>query len=61
MKINNNGHESRHELPNSTNKQALCRCWQSKKFPYCDGSHREYNAEHGEALGPVVISALEAE
>ena len=29
-------------------KIALCRCWKSKKFPYCDGSHREYNQISGE-------------
>ena len=23
--------------------KALCRCWKSKTFPYCDGSH----AKHG--------------
>ena len=34
---------------------ALCRCWQSKKFPYCDGAHRAYNEEHGTALGPVIV------
>ena len=22
---------------------AMCRCWKSKKFPYCDGSHNALN------------------
>lgn len=33
-------------------KVALCRCWQSKKFPYCDGSHRELDLHKG----PVTVS-----
>ncbi len=37
--------------------KAYCRCWQSKNFPYCDGSHRQYNAEHGDHLGPIVVTA----
>ena len=31
---------------------ALCRCWKSKKFPYCDGSHRQLDDE---SLGPVIV------
>jgi len=40
---------------------ALCRCWQSGKFPYCDGTHRKVNAEHGDHVGPAVIKAVEIE
>ena len=32
-------------------KVALCRCWQSKKFPLCDGSHRQDNRSQG----PVIV------
>jgi CDGSH iron-sulfur domain-containing protein 2 len=27
------------EIIDKNNKVAYCRCWKSKKFPYCDGSH----------------------
>ncbi|PXF46479.1 CDGSH iron-sulfur domain-containing protein 1 [Gracilariopsis chorda] len=38
-------------------KAPVCRCWQSKKFPLCDGSHNAYNKETGSHVGPLVISA----
>ena len=31
----------------------ICRCWQSKKFPYCDDSHKLL-MEHGDSVGPFV-------
>jgi CDGSH-type Zn-finger protein len=24
-------------------KTVFCRCWKSKKFPYCDGAHAKHN------------------
>jgi CDGSH-type Zn-finger protein len=24
-------------------KAVFCRCWKSKKFPYCDGAHVKHN------------------
>merc|ERR1712168_1571408 len=40
---------------------AFCRCWRSKKFPYCDGSHNAYNKETGDNTGPVVIKKKKPE
>ena len=34
---------------------AYCRCWRSKKFPYCDGAHAAHNKKSGDNTGPLVI------
>jgi CDGSH-type Zn-finger protein len=31
---------------------SLCRCFESKKFPFCDGTHRELPG-----TGPVIVLA----
>jgi len=36
-------------------KLVMCRCWKSKKFPYCDGSHTKHNEETGDNVGPLII------
>lgn len=36
-------------------KMVFCRCWKSKKFPYCDGSHNEHNKETGDNVGPIIV------
>lgn len=56
-KINEQQHPARLETcrPEAHERVAYCRCWKSKKFPLCDGSHREHNAETGDDLGPLVI------
>jgi len=38
------------------NRTVLCRCWKSKKFPNCDGSHGEHNKSCGDNVGPVIIN-----
>lgn len=40
---------------------ALCRCWRSKKFPLCDGSHSAHNKKMGDNVGPVCIKRKPAE
>lgn len=35
-------------------KTAFCRCWKSKEFPRCDGSHNQHNKETGDNVGPLV-------
>ncbi len=35
---------------------ALCRCFQSRRFPFCDGSHREVPGR-----GPVKVIVLQEE
>lgn len=59
MKINTNSHDERAELF-IDKKVALCRCWQSKKFPLCDGSHREWNQAHDDNVGPMIVSPSES-
>ncbi|MEA3334895.1 MAG: CDGSH iron-sulfur domain-containing protein [Chloroflexota bacterium] len=57
--INSKGHPDRHneEVP-AGKVVALCRCWQSNKFPYCDGTHREVNAANNDNVGPAIIKAV---
>lgn len=34
---------------------SYCRCWRSKTFPLCDGSHAKHNTETGDNVGPLVV------
>jgi len=38
------------------NRTAFCRCWQSAKFPLCDGAHGKHNQSCGDNLGPVIVT-----
>ncbi|XP_033097089.1 CDGSH iron-sulfur domain-containing protein 2 homolog A-like [Anneissia japonica] len=41
------------------NKTCFCRCWRSKKFPYCDGSHNKHNDACCDNVGPLIIQKPE--
>jgi len=43
------------DIEDIAEKAAFCRCWKSKNWPYCDGSHGTHNKETGDNLGPVVL------
>jgi len=40
-------------------KTVFCRCWQSSKFPLCDGAHAKHNKKCADNLGPVIITKSE--
>ncbi|XP_013400746.1 CDGSH iron-sulfur domain-containing protein 2 homolog A [Lingula anatina] len=43
------------DIEDLAEKSVFCRCWRSKKFPYCDGTHNAHNKETGDNVGPLVI------
>ncbi|XP_057952181.1 CDGSH iron-sulfur domain-containing protein NEET [Malania oleifera] len=34
---------------------AYCRCWRSRTFPLCDGSHVKHNKATGDNVGPLLL------
>ena len=62
--INPLNHPLKHvqEMTKDGEKIAICRCWQSKKFPLCDGAHAKLNLGKKEGkVGPFVVSVKVAE
>ena len=56
--INKDDHPERCEIQLKPGERvAICRCWQSKKFPFCDGAHRGHNQENNCCLGPAIVIA----
>mmetsp|Transcript_77577 Transcript_77577/g.203680 ORF Transcript_77577/g.203680 Transcript_77577/m.203680 type:complete len:101 (-) Transcript_77577:68-370(-) len=45
------------ELKAADGKLVFCRCWKSKKFPYCDGAHAAHNKLTGDNVGPLIVKA----
>ena len=37
-------------------KLVLCRCWKSKNFPYCDGSHNAHVNDGSDNSGPLIVT-----
>jgi CDGSH-type Zn-finger protein len=48
------------ELKNGE-KAVYCRCWESGKFPLCDGAHMAHNKQTGDNLGPLIVTVPKAE
>ena len=40
-------------------KCSLCSCGMSKKIPYCDNSHREYNSNNNTSYKSVKVFLLD--
>ena len=40
-------------------KYSLCSCGKSKKLPYCDNAHREYNAQNNCSYKSVKVYFLD--
>jgi len=43
------------DLEEVGDKKVFCRCWKSKKFPYCDGAHNKHNDDCKDNVGPLII------
>ncbi|XP_050504617.1 CDGSH iron-sulfur domain-containing protein 2 homolog [Diabrotica virgifera virgifera] len=44
------------DIEDIADKAVFCRCWRSKNWPYCDGSHNNHNKEQGDNVGPLIVS-----
>lgn len=44
------------EMEDLSEKAVFCRCWRSKNWPYCDGSHGQHNTDTGDNVGPLVVN-----
>ena len=60
--INTNGHKPFTGVTQTVNANPkkntvyYCRCWQSSKFPYCDGTHKKVNMVMGSNVGPLGVT-----
>eukprot|EP00930_Biecheleria_cincta_P072685 TRINITY_DN60042_c0_g1_i1.p1 TRINITY_DN60042_c0_g1~~TRINITY_DN60042_c0_g1_i1.p1 ORF type:complete len:148 (+),score=14.12 TRINITY_DN60042_c0_g1_i1:37-444(+) len=59
MNYNTMNHDKYHHViqyatPGEEKYIKICRCWQSKRFPYCDDTHKVL-IEAGDNVGPYVV------
>lgn len=47
------------DIEDITDKAVFCRCWKTKNWPYCDGSHAEHNKETGDNVGPLICKRVQ--
>ncbi|MFZ6019390.1 MAG: CDGSH iron-sulfur domain-containing protein [Chloroflexota bacterium] len=52
-----NGHKRTTVKLQTGESVALCRCFQSIEFPFCDGTHKTLDSE----AGPVIVQAPKPE
>ncbi len=45
-----------YDMEDLADSVAFCRCWRSKKFPFCDGAHNAHNKLTGDNVGPLCLS-----
>ncbi|TRY70480.1 hypothetical protein TCAL_10316 [Tigriopus californicus] len=55
IKMENNKVVDTIDIEDMGDKGVFCRCWKSKKFPYCDGSHNKHNEDTGDNVGPLIV------
>ncbi|CAG9863647.1 unnamed protein product [Phyllotreta striolata] len=44
------------DIEDISEKAVFCRCWRSKNWPYCDGSHNAHNKSEGDNVGPLIVT-----
>eukprot|EP00933_Yihiella_yeosuensis_P084771 TRINITY_DN99431_c0_g1_i1.p1 TRINITY_DN99431_c0_g1~~TRINITY_DN99431_c0_g1_i1.p1 ORF type:complete len:143 (+),score=32.78 TRINITY_DN99431_c0_g1_i1:94-522(+) len=59
MNYNTMNHDKYHHViqyatPGQEKTIKICRCWQAKRFPYCDDTHKVL-IEAGDNVGPYVV------
>lgn len=60
MPVNHKDQPARTEYTLKADERiAICRCWQSEKFPFCDGAHRCFNTDNADNLGPMIVCGPE--
>ncbi|XP_078033279.1 CDGSH iron sulfur domain 2 isoform X1 [Augochlora pura] len=48
------------DIEDISEKAVFCRCWRSKNWPYCDGSHGPHNEQQNDNVGPLIVAKKKA-